>query len=139
MPDTPENQVDFPQPVCQKPGLGFPLARLVVLIPLATGAVLDMAVGPGQGKATGEHALLRQILGGLKFGDIPIADRYYCSYFLLAMLSLMGVDAVFQVHASRQIDLRRGLQEMAMRELLGFMRHFQCSNCFRFTNSSHVH
>ncbi|MBF0585106.1 MAG: IS4 family transposase [Magnetococcales bacterium] len=108
MPDTPENQAKFPQPASQKPGLGFPLARLVVLLSLATGGVLDMAVGPNKGKKTGEHALFRQVLGALNPGDILLADRYYCSYFLLAILRQMEVDAVFQVHASRKVDFRRG-------------------------------
>jgi len=108
MPDTPANQAEFPQPASQKPGLGFPLARLVILLSLATGGVLDMAVGPNKGKKTGEHALLRQILGALSPDDILIADRYYCSYFLLAVLLQMKVDAVFQIHASRRVDFRRG-------------------------------
>ena len=108
MPDTPDNQEKYPQPASQKPGLGFPLARLVVLISLATGGVLDVAVGPNKGKKTGEHALLRQIMEVFKTGDILIADRYYCSYFLLAILHKMEVDAVFQIHASRKIDFRKG-------------------------------
>src|SRR5277367_6103780 len=37
MPDTEENQARYPQPPTQEPGLGFPLARLVVLLSLATG------------------------------------------------------------------------------------------------------
>ncbi len=108
MPDTPANQAEFPQPASQKPGLGFPLARLVVLLSLATGGVLDVAVGPNKGKTTGEHALFRQILDALQPGDLLLADRYYCSYFLLAALLQMNVDAVFQVHASRKVDFRRG-------------------------------
>lgn len=108
MPDTPANQTEFPQPASQKPGLGFPLARLVVLISLATGGVLDVALGPNKGKKTGEHALLRQILATLESGDVFVADRYYCSYFLLAALQKMGVDAVVQIHASRKVDFRRG-------------------------------
>ncbi|MBF0110465.1 MAG: IS4 family transposase, partial [Magnetococcales bacterium] len=108
MPDTPENQTDFPQPSSQKPGLGFPLARLVVLLSLATGAVINMAVGAYKGKATGEHALLREILSSLGKGDVLIADCYYCSYFLIGMLGRMGVDGLFQVHASRKVDFRRG-------------------------------
>lgn len=108
MPDTPENQAEFPQPASQKPGLGFPLARLVVLLSLATGGVLDVAIGPNKGKKTGEHALFRQMLDVLETGDILIADRYYCSYFLLAILRQMEVDAVFQIHASRRVDFRRG-------------------------------
>jgi hypothetical protein len=37
MPDTPENQERYPQPSTQAPGVGFPLARLVMVICLATG------------------------------------------------------------------------------------------------------
>lgn len=37
-------------------------------------------------------------------GDILLADRYYCSYFLIAILLAMGVDVVFQNHASRKTD-----------------------------------
>lgn len=108
MPDTADNQADFPQPASQQPGVGFPLARLVVLISLATGGVLDVAVGPNKGKETGEHALLRQILSSLKSGDVLVADRYYCSYFLIAMLREMDVDIVVQIHANRKVDFRKG-------------------------------
>src|SRR5262249_52705352 len=44
MPDTPANQAAYPQHGGQEPGGGFPIARLVVLLSLATGAVLDAAV-----------------------------------------------------------------------------------------------
>ena len=36
MPDTPKNQAMYPQPPTQKPGLGFPLARITVLLSLAS-------------------------------------------------------------------------------------------------------
>jgi hypothetical protein len=36
MPDTEENQAEYPQHVAQQPGLGFPIVRLVVLLSLAT-------------------------------------------------------------------------------------------------------
>jgi hypothetical protein len=56
MPDTPVNQADFPQHGSQESGAGFPLARLVGVISLANGAVLDIAMGPYKGKGTGaEH------------------------------------------------------------------------------------
>jgi hypothetical protein len=60
MPDTVENQREFPQHGVQKQGLGFPIARLVVVISLATALVSGMALGPYQGKETGETALLRE-------------------------------------------------------------------------------
>src|SRR5262245_59629310 len=42
MPDTEKNQASYPQPESQRPGLGFPLARVVVLLSLATGACHDL-------------------------------------------------------------------------------------------------
>lgn len=39
MPDTPENQEDYPQPKAQKEGVGFPIMRVVCIISLATDAV----------------------------------------------------------------------------------------------------
>jgi hypothetical protein len=65
-------------------------------------------MGPYSGKETGEHALLRQLLGGLQSGDVLLGDCYYASFFLIAMLMQMGVDAVFPMHASRDCDFRRG-------------------------------
>ncbi len=68
MPDTPENQAIYPQQGEQKPGLGFPIARMVGLICLGSGALLDAAMGPYKGKGSGEHALFRQLLGTLERG-----------------------------------------------------------------------
>lgn len=108
MPDTPENQKAYPQQKAQKPGLGFPIARLVAIISLSSGAVLDIAMGPYEGKKTGEHALLRKILNCLSSGDVVVADRYYCTYWLISLLVQMGVDIVFQSHACRKSDFRLG-------------------------------
>ena len=82
--------------------------RLVGILSLATGALFDYAIAAYQGKETGEHALLRMILDCFSSGDIMLADRYYCTYFLIAQLQSMGVDVVFQQHASRKSDFRRG-------------------------------
>ena len=62
MPDTPDNQRTFPQQSNQKPGLGFPIARMVTLVLLNVGTVLDYAVGAYQGKGTGETTLLSALL-----------------------------------------------------------------------------
>ena len=61
MPDTPQNQKLYPQPPQQAKGLGFPLARIGVLLSLATGACHDLAIAPYQGKGTGETNLFRQM------------------------------------------------------------------------------
>jgi hypothetical protein len=108
MPDTPENQAAYPQPSIQKAGCGFPVARVVVLIALATGAVLDAAIGRCTGKLTGEGALLRGLHGRLRRDDIVLADRYYCSYFEVALLQAQGVDLVTRLNKGRPVDFGRG-------------------------------
>ena len=108
MPDTPENQAAYPQQRSQRPGVGFPLLRWVALLGLATGAVLDSAFGPYRGKETGESALFRQLLDSLRPGDVVVADRYYCSYWLVALLLARGIDVVFRKHQLRHTDFRRG-------------------------------
>jgi len=108
MPDTEANQANFPQSPTQKRGLGFPLARLVAIMSLSCGAVLDWAVGPCEGKQTGETALLWKLAQSLRPGDVVIADRYYAGYFLIAWLTLLGVDVVIRQHQRRHTDFRRG-------------------------------
>jgi putative transposase len=108
MPDTAANQAEYPQPTTQQPGLGFPIARLVVLLSLATAMIKDMAMGPYAGKETGETALLRELLERLGSGDILLADRCYCSYFMIALLQERGVDCVVRLHQARSTDFRRG-------------------------------
>jgi hypothetical protein len=108
LPDTPENQEAYPQAPERKEGLGFPIARLVVLLSLATGMLTGMALGPYTGKGTGEPALFRSQFDRLKPGDVVLADRYYCSYFMLAMLQARGVDIVSRVHQRRKINFRLG-------------------------------
>jgi putative transposase len=108
MPDTAANQAAYPQPATQQPGLGFPLARLVVLLSLASAMVTDMELGPYQGKETGETALLRSLLSCLDRGDVLLADCYYCSYFMIVLLRELGIDCVFRLHQCRGVDFRRG-------------------------------
>jgi hypothetical protein len=108
MPDTPESQAAYPQHANQEPGCGFPIARIVALISLATGAVLDAAIGPRKGKLSGESTLLRGLHGRLGRGDILLADRCFCSYFEVALLSAQGVDVVMRDHKNRPVDFRKG-------------------------------
>jgi len=110
MPDTAENQKEFPQPKSQSPGIGFPISRVVGILSCATGAVLEFTMGPYRGKGTGEHGLLREIIDTFQRGDIALGDSYYGSYFLYAQLISMGVDAVFPVHGSRDSDFRKGMR-----------------------------
>lgn len=108
MPDTAANQEAYPQPDAQKPGLGFPIARLVVVFCLACGSVLDAALGRYQGKRQGENAQLRTLEQALEPGDVLLADRYYGGWFDLAFWQQRGVDVVVRLHQRRRCDLRRG-------------------------------
>ncbi len=75
MPDTSKNQAEYPQQKAQKPGIGFPIARAVAIVSLATVCVTDFGMGPYKGKETGESALLRSMLGSLKSGDSKWMDE----------------------------------------------------------------
>jgi hypothetical protein len=101
MPDTPENQASYPQPEAQQPGIGFPLARLAVLLSLATGACHDLAIAPYAGKGTGETTLLRQMYDSLSPGDVVVADALFDDYFLIWELRQRGVDLVARAQYQR--------------------------------------
>ena len=102
MADTEENQEAFPQQSCQKEGLGFPIARLVVLLSLATAMITGMAMARYSGKETGELALLRELFDQLDPNDVVLADKLYCSYFTVAMLAERQVDMVVCLHHLRK-------------------------------------
>ena len=108
MPDTQKNQEAFPQPRGQKPGLGFPLARLVGIVSLSCGAVLEWASGPCEGKNSGETALLWRLMDKLAAGDVVVADRAFAGYFGIARLRQQGVDVIIRQHQRRHTDFRRG-------------------------------
>ena len=108
MPDTEANQAEYPQPTTQAEGLGFPMLRAVALTSLVTGMVLALAMGPYAGKETGETALFRKLFDKLRRGDLILADRYYCGWFMLALLQELGVEFVTRLHQLREADFRRG-------------------------------
>jgi hypothetical protein len=101
MPDTLENQAMYPQPPNQEPGLGFPLARIAVLLSLATGACHDLAIAPYQGKGTGETSLFRRMYHTLKPGDVVLADALFDDYFIACELCKRGIDLVARAQYER--------------------------------------
>jgi hypothetical protein len=110
MPDTAENQQEYPQSNTQAQGLGFPILRAVALTSLATGMVLALGTGPYAGKETGETALFRNLFDKLRRGDLVLADRYYGGWFMLALLHELGVEFVTLLHQFRDADFRQGKQ-----------------------------
>jgi hypothetical protein len=101
MPDTPPNQSMYPQPPKQKPGLGFPLARIGVLLSLATGACHNLAIASYSGKGTGETTLFRRMYDTLKAGDVVVADALFDNYFIACELRQRGIDIVARVQHER--------------------------------------
>lgn len=122
MADSEKNQEEYPQLASQKPGCGFPIARMIGLFSLATGAINSMAIAAYQGKQTGETSLLRSILDRILPGRILLADRYYASYWLLAMSELRDIDLVARAHHRRKVDFRRGLKQGNLDQLVVYWR-----------------
>jgi len=106
--DTPANQQAFPQSSEQKPGLGFPMVRIVALFSLASATVLDVCCGPMRGRRSGENSLFRKLWRFLQPGDIVLADSNFESYRNIAELRKRGVDVVMRRHGTRKSDFRRG-------------------------------
>lgn len=108
MPDTEDNQQAYPQQSNQKPGLGFPITRIVGLISLSTGAVISYAKGCYQGKGTGETSLLAALFKDIATNDLLLADRYYCTWAIIALLIKQGSHILVQNHAQRKPNFSEG-------------------------------
>ena len=108
MPDTPENQAVYPQQSNQKPGLGFPIARIVGLISLSVGSVVSYSMGSYQGKGSGETSLFSRVIDAIAKNDILLADRYYCTWAIIALVMQQGSHILVQNHIKRKPDFRRG-------------------------------
>lgn len=122
MADTSANQKEYPQIRIQRKGCGFPIARMVGLFSLATGAVQSIAMGAYRGKETGETSLLRSILHHVSAGNILLADRYYATYWLLALGEMHQVDLVARAHQLRKIDFRGGFKLGALDQIVTYQK-----------------
>ena len=108
MPDTPENQAAYPQQKTQKPGCGFPIARILVIFSLSLGTVLEAAIGKYHGKQTGENSLFRTLYDVLGEGDIILADRYFSGWSDIALPLQRGIDIVVRKHQASLDGLSHG-------------------------------
>jgi hypothetical protein len=105
MPDTPALQAAFGQPTEQRPGCGFPVARLLGLFHAGTGMLLKLVVAP---LLTHDLAQVQAVHPSLQEGDVLVADRGLCSYAHLALLVQAGVHAVLRVGARQIVDFTPG-------------------------------
>jgi len=109
MPDTPENQDAYPQVYNQRPGVGFPIARIGVIISLSCGAILDLGFCRYAGKGQGEVSLLRKMWDILRPGDVLLTDSLMANWTGIVLLKQRGVDFVSRMNkANRKADFRRG-------------------------------
>ena len=108
MPDTPENQAEYPQPAAQRPGLGFPLARIGAAFSLACGAVVGLGICRYAGKGQSDLGVLRTLLDLFRPGDVVLGDRLMCAWTEMVMLKQRGVDCVCRLTSHRRADFRRG-------------------------------
>jgi len=100
-PDTPALQQMWPQPGAQKKGCGFPALKLLALLNLASGMIVQVTMMclnvHEMSQLAGPHAALHR-------GDVLLGDRAFCSFAHLVLLAAMSVDAVFRTHQAQIID-----------------------------------
>jgi len=79
--DSKANNIAYPKHSNANRNVGLPQLRLVAVLSLTTGGVVDYAMGAVKGKGTGEISLLRSILNCINEMDIVIGDRLFCNFF----------------------------------------------------------
>jgi len=119
MPDTAANQASFPQQRGQQPGLGFPICRIVGITCLASGALLNAAIGRFNGKGGDEQTLLRTLQDTFSPGDVVMGDAFFATYFFIATMQARGIDILMEQQGARKrsTDFRCG-QKLGERDHL---------------------
>jgi hypothetical protein len=115
MPDTPGNQEVWPQSASQKPGCGFPTARICACFSLESGALLSYAIG---NKKSSELPLFRKQWKMFKQCDIFLGDKGFCSYFDIANLAKQGVDSVITLARRTPVSAAGSLKKLGDNDLL---------------------
>ena len=115
MPDTPLNQAIWPQTSSQRPGCGFPTARICACFSLESGALLSYAIG---NKKNHELPLFRQQWNIFKKGDIFLGDKGFCSYFDIANMKKQGVDSVVTLARRTPVNDANCIKKLGTDDLL---------------------
>ncbi len=116
MPDTKDNQANYPQQSTQKPGLGFPILRMVGLISLVSRGGLGYETAPYKGKGTGETSLFSKLISLLDNNDLLLGDRYYTTYAIISLLNQQGTSFVFRQSPNVKTDFKKGTYMVSLRE-----------------------
>lgn len=105
LPDTPENQLAFPQPSNQKPGCGFPVLQFGALLNLCNGAWEQFVVSE---MTVHDHKLLDAMLPYIGRNEVLLGDRAFCSYEMMARTAALGAWMLARLHQMRKTDWRKG-------------------------------
>jgi hypothetical protein len=104
LPDTPENQKQYPQPKFQRPGCGFPIMKLMVVASLRGGTVLRTIRGT---YFQHEMRLFHQVRPTLAPNEIILYDRAAGHFVGAAQARAQGADLISRV-TKRKTDWRKG-------------------------------
>lgn len=115
MPDTPANQEQWPQPNNQKPGCGFPQARVCACFCLHTGALLSHRVGS---RKNHELPLLRQQWKTFEPGDIFLGDKGFCSFYDVWLFQQRQVDSVITLARRTPVKAAQAVKVLGPDDLL---------------------
>ena len=115
MPDTEANQSEWPQQKTQKPGCGFPSAKICACFSLGTGALLSYATGS---KHDHELPLFRRQWDLFRKGDIFLGDKGFCSYYDMANLRELGVDCVLTLARRAPVSATQCVLKLGNNDLL---------------------
>lgn len=106
--DTKANNEQYPKHSNKNQAIGCPQIRLLAVLSLITGSVVDYALEATRGKGTGEVTLLRSILECFNEKDIAMGDALFCNFFLTHDLMDKKVDVIFPGHIQRRYDFNDG-------------------------------
>lgn len=103
VPDTVQLQKVFKQPKGQKKGCGLPVPKVLGLFDACTGLIVEVMAFclyvHEQSKVWLLHPLLQA-------GDLLVADRGFCSFVHVALLSARQAWCVFRMHQQQIVDFR---------------------------------
>lgn len=115
MPDTEENQGEWPQSANQKPGCGFPSGRICACFCLDSGGLLSHRIG---NKKSHELPLLRDQHDTFRTDDIFLGDKAFCSYYDIAKFLDLGVDSVVPLARRRPLSEGKCVRRIGDNDLL---------------------
>lgn len=101
VPDTPQLQKVFKQPKGQKKGCGLPVPKVLGLFDACTGLIVEVMAFALYVHEQSKVWLLHPLLKG---GDLLVADRGFCSFVHIALLSAQQAWCVFRMHQQQIVN-----------------------------------